>query len=74
MRSVDAEWGTVRGLGRYSHGYAAARADSRVHLVSGAVCGLTAIIGFTTGATALGVLMAIPAAVLGGRLLLWDLP
>ncbi|MEU1428734.1 DUF6585 family protein [Nocardia sp. NPDC005746] len=77
MRSVDAEREMVSALGQYSHGYTATRPDSRVHLVSGtivAVSGLTAIIGFTMGATALGVLATIPAAVLGARLLLWDLP
>lgn len=65
------------GLGQHVRGYAAVHPDSRVYLVCGAivaVSGLTALIGFTSGAAAVGVLGAVLAAVLGGRLLLWDLP
>lgn len=77
MRAADTGREATNDLGRYRHGYGAARPDARVYLISGAivaVSGLTALIGCTTGATGLGVLAAIPAAVLGGRLLLWDLP
>ncbi|MEV6768367.1 DUF6585 family protein [Nocardia sp. NPDC051030] len=65
------------GLGQHFRGYGAVQPDSRIYLTAGVVVTmgvLMAMVGFAAGIELMGVLGTVLAMVLGGRLMLWDVP